>query len=125
MLPLYYIEFLIFSWATGVMILSLIFRYSTQVQSLSWALIFLVQPLGAVFYPVTILPSSIRWISYGLPVTYVFETIRTHIVSGFVDWRAMGIATVLNGIWIILGWIMFQRTYAAAKQSGAFARLEG
>ena len=67
MLPIYYLEFLIFSWATGFMVLSLIFRYSTQVQSLSWALIFLVQPFGAVFYPVTVLPESVRWIAYTLP----------------------------------------------------------
>ena len=51
MLPIYYLELLIFSWATGLMVLSLIFRFSTQVQSLSWALIFLVQPFGAVFIP--------------------------------------------------------------------------
>ncbi len=125
MLPIYYIEFLVFSWAIGVMVLSLIFRYSTQVQSLSWALVFLVQPFGAVFYPVTVLPTSIRWISYTLPVTYVFETIRRQITTGVIDWHALGIASVVNAIWIVAGWIIFQRTYRAAKRSGAFARLEG
>jgi ABC-2 type transport system permease protein len=125
MIPLYYMEFLVFSWSAGLLVLSLIFRYSTQVQSLSWALIFLVQPFGAVFYPVTILPESIRWISYSLPVTFVFETIRKQMVTGIVDWQAMITASVLNGIWFVIGWSIFQYTFKAAKRSGAFARLEG
>ncbi len=125
MLPIYYLELLIFSWATGLMVLSLIFRFSTQVQSLSWALIFLVQPFGAVFYPVTVLPDSIRWIAYGFPVTYVFETIRGQITTGVTDWRALIMATVLNALWMAIGWIIFDRTYAEAKKSGSFARLEG
>ena len=125
MLPIYYGELLLFSWATGFMVLSLIFRYSTQVQSLSWALIFLVQPFGAVFYPVTVLPVEIRWISYGLPVTYVFETIRTQMTSGTIDWPALGVATVVNVVWMAVGWWIFQQTYRASKRNGSFARLEG
>lgn len=124
-LPVYYVEFLLFSWAAGIMLLSLIFRYSTQVQSLSWALIFLVQPFGAVFYPVTVLPEYVRWIAYIFPVTYVFETIRLQLQTSFIDWRALGIATIINGIWLIAAWSMFVSVYATAKRSGAFARLEG
>ncbi len=125
MLLIYYIELLIFSWATGFMVLSLIFRFSTQVQSLSWALIFLVQPFGAVFYPMTVLPESIRWIAYSIPVTYVFETIRGQITMGIIDWRALIMATLLNALWMAIGWIIFDRTYVGAKKSGSFARLEG
>lgn len=125
MIPVYYIEFLVFSWAAGLLVLSLIFRYSTQVQSLSWALIFLVQPFGAVFYPVSVLPESVRWISYSLPVTFTFETIRKQMDTGVVDWYMLGIAGVLNIIWFVAGWYIFQFTFRAAKRSGAFARLEG
>lgn len=121
----YIIELLIFSWATGILTLSLIFRYSTQVQSLSWALVFLLQPLGAVFYPVSVLPVQIRWISYSLPITYVFESIRKQIVTGIIDWPALGIATILNIIWFIIACLVFQYTYAQSKKTGAFAKLEG
>ena len=119
MVPIYYGELLLFSWATGLMVLSLIFRYSTQVQSLSWALIFLVQPFGAVFYPLTVLPESIRWVAYSLPVTYVFETMRGQLTTGTIDWHALGIATIINVVWMVVGWIIFERTYAAAKRNGS------
>ena len=107
------------------MVLSLIFRYSTQVQSLSWAIVFLVQPFGAVFYPVTILPESVRWISYSLPVTYVFETMRAQLTNGYIDWNALAVGGGLSIVWFIAGWTLFQFTYKRAKLSGAFARLEG
>ena len=122
---IYILELLVFSWAVGILSLSLIFRYSTQVQSLSWALVFLIQPFGAVFYPVSVLPVQIRWISYGLPATYIFETIRKQITTGIIDWQALGIATILNGVWFILACLIFQYTFRQAKKSGAFARLEG
>lgn len=125
MTVIYYLELLVFSWAIGVMVLSLIFRYSTQVQSLSWAIVFLVQPFGAVFYPVTILPESVRWISYSLPVTYVFETMRAQLTSGYIDWNALAVGAGLSIVWFIAGWTLFQFTYKRAKLSGAFARLEG
>ncbi len=122
---IYILELLVFSWAIGLIVLSLIFRFSTQVQSLSWALVFLVQPFGAVFYPVTVLPEQIRWIAYGLPATYVFETIRAQVTNGSIDWHALATAALLNLIWFTCGWVIFQLTYKEAKRSGAFARLEG
>ncbi len=125
MIPVYYLELLVYSWAIGVLVLGLIFRYSTQVQSLSWALVFLVQPLGAVFYPVDILPVSIRWIAYGLPPTYVFEAMRKHVISGIVDWQAIGWATGINIIWFVMAWGIFQWIYKTSKRNGSFARLEG
>lgn len=122
---IYTIELLVFSWALGVMILGLIFRFGMQIQSLSWALIFLIQPVGAVFYPVSVLPAGIRWIAYSMPSTYVFETMRRQYAYGVVDWPALGIASLLNVVWFVAGWIIFQLVYQAVKRSGAFARLEG
>ena len=121
----YTAELLVFSWALGVMILSLIFRFGMQVQSLSWALVFLIQPIGAVFYPVSVLPKSIQWISYSMPATYVFETMRGQLTHGTIDWRALAIGGILDLVWFALGWIIFQITYKSVKRSGAFARLEG
>lgn len=122
---IYIIELLIFSWAVGILTLSMIFRYSTQVQSISWALVFLIQPFGAVFYPVSVLPIQIRWISYGLPATYIFESIRKQLLTGTIDWPTLGIATLFNSIWFIIACLVFQYTFHQAKKTGAFAKLEG
>ena len=122
---IYIFELLVFSWAIGIMILSMIFRYSTQIQSMSWALVFLIQPLGAVFYPLSVFPPQVRWISYWLPATYVFESIRTQFVSHSINWHALAIAAILDILWFVAACIIFRLTYRQAKISGAFARLEG
>lgn len=125
MTVVYTVELLVFAWALGLMVLGLIFHFGMQIQSLSWALVFLIQPLGAVFYPVSVLPQSIQWISYSMPATYIFETIRGQLTHGIVDWRSLGIAGMLNVVWFVAGWIIFQIIYKGVKRSGAFVRLEG
>lgn len=125
MLPLYYFELLVFSWAAGFLVLSLIFRYGTEVQALSWALIFLVQPFGAVFYPISILPDGARWVAYLIPTSYVFESMRGQLQSGTIDWLSLLAATISNVLYLIVGYVVFKRSFDSAKRSGAFARMEG
>lgn len=124
-LVLYFIELLVFGWAAGMIVLSLILRMGTDVQSLSWSIVFLVQPFGAVFYPVSILPSQIQWVAFGLPTTYFFETIRGQLKDGSINTQYILIGTVLNVVYFIGSYLILRTTYIASKRSGAFARLEG
>ncbi len=125
MLPIYYLELLIFSWAAGFIVLSLIFRWGTDVQALSWALVFLVQPFGGVFYSVSVFPQSIRWITYLFPTRFVFESMRYQLVTGMVDWQQLLVGALVNVAFLAVSFVIFQRSLASAKRSGAFARMEG
>ncbi|MBI3385666.1 ABC transporter permease [Candidatus Gottesmanbacteria bacterium] len=124
MLVLYAFELLVFGWAVGMAILSLIFRYGQQVQSMSWALVFLVQPFGAVFYPVSVLPAEIQWMPYLFPTGYVFEAIRGQMVRGEVRWDLVLYGTFLNIVWFIFGYTILKWNFRRAQESGAFARME-
>jgi ABC-2 type transport system permease protein len=125
MLPIYFLELFVFGLGMGMFVLSLIFRWGTDVQSLSWSIVFLVQPFGAVFYPVETLPSQIRWIAYGIPTSYIFETIRGQLRDGNINMTNIGIATVLNIVYVCVGYTILKRTYMNSKKTGKFARLEG
>lgn len=125
MLSIYYLELLVFSWAAGFFVLSLILRYGTDVQAMSWALIFLVQPFGGVFYPASVLPQTISWIGYILPTTYVFDAIRAQLASGSVSSNLLIYATLLNLLYLVLGYFVLHRSIDGAKRTGAFARMEG
>lgn len=120
----YFLELIVFSWAVGMLILNLILRYGTDIQSLSWSVIFIVQPFGAVFYPLSILPDGIRTIALGLPPTYVFEAIREQITSGQVNLNLLFWASIVNLAWFGVGYLVLIKGWQAAKKSGAFARLE-
>lgn len=124
-LVIYFIELFVFGIAAGMIVLSLILRWGTDVQSLAWSLVFLVQPFGAVFYPVEVLPLQIRWIAFGVPTTYIFETIRRQLVDGSINTHYLLIGTVLNIIYLILSYLLLRSTFAASKKSGALARMEG
>lgn len=123
-LALYFVEFLIFGWASGMLVLSLILRFGVDVQSLSWSIVFLVQPFGAVFYPASALPPSIRWVAWGFPTTYLFESMRQQVRLGSINWEFIGIGTILNIVYLVSSYLLLRFTHNASKRSGAFARME-
>lgn len=122
---LYFIELFLFGCSAGMIVLSLIFRWGTDVQSLAWSLVFLVQPFGAVFYPVEVLPSQVRWIAYAVPTTYIFETIRQQLRQGSIHIEYIVIGTLLNGVYLILSYLFLRGTFTKAKKSGGLTRMEG
>jgi ABC-2 type transport system permease protein len=125
MLLLYSFELLVFGWAVGMSVLSLIFRYGQQVQSLSWALVFLIQPFGGVFYPTSMLPTQIQWMPFVFPSGYIFEAIRTHMLTGNIQWDLLGMGSIVNIAWFFFGYSVLFYSFAQARKTGAFARMEG
>src|SRR6185369_1074408 len=63
-LPMYGLILLGFAYASGIFITGLIIRYGTNIQSFAWGLIYVFQPISAVFYPVNALPLWNRWMSW-------------------------------------------------------------
>lgn len=124
MLLVYYLQLLVFSWAAGMAVLSLVFRYGTDVQSLTWSIIYLIQPLGGVFYPVAVLPASVQWVAWSLPISYVFEAMRRQLASGFIDWPAMAWAGGLNLIWLVAAYCLLRVSVQYSKKTGMLARME-
>lgn len=115
---------LLFSWSVGLVLLGMVFRYGTRVQALGWAFIFIFQPLGAVFYPVDILPPAIQGITRLLPITYVFEGGRAALLGLDTVWHSMSIAFALNSIYFVAALIIFRRLLHRAQDTGQFARNE-
>lgn len=125
MIIVYSLELLIFGWGIGMAVLSLIFQYGKQLQALSWALVFLVQPFGGVFYPPSTLPEQIRWLPPLFPSSYIFEAMRTQMDSGVIRWDAILWGTAVNVAWLFFGYGVLRWSYNRARNSGAFARMEG
>lgn len=115
----------LFGISAGVFIFGLIVRFGTDIQSLSWSLIFLFQPISAVVYPVEALPIQVRWLAYFSPVTYVMEALRQQVFgTGQLNWQYIGMAYGIGSIYVILSGLFTWWSYTWAKRTGAFARLE-
>src|SRR3546814_13220031 len=57
-LAAFFASLILFGWAIGIAVCVLIMRYGMGVESAAWGTMLLILPVAAVYYPVTILPSS-------------------------------------------------------------------
>ncbi|MEK6953167.1 MAG: hypothetical protein AABX29_09210 [Nanoarchaeota archaeon] len=124
-LSLVLINLLIFGWTTGILILGLIFRFGTRIQSLAWGIIFLFQPFTAALYPVTILPKPIQTFAFFFPPTYVFEVARQSLSNQSINWSYINTAFILNIIYFSISIFVFAHLFKKSKDTGQFARNEG
>ena len=116
------VNLMCFSFATGIILLGIIFKFGTRVQALTWAIIHILQPITAVFYPVHIMPLPLQFFSYMFPTTFVFEAARANLLTHQFQWTLLGIAFIENVIYIALAVFIFERLFISAKMTGQFAR---
>lgn len=124
-LVLFTLNLTFFGFSFGIFVLGLIFRYGNRIQSLSWALIGMMQPLFAVIYPVSILPTQIRIISLMFPPTYIFEAMRGALQNSPDVQLLIMKAILLNIIYFIFAITFFTHMYKKSREIGQFAKLEG
>lgn len=115
---------IIFGWSCGFFILGLILRFGSKVDYLTWSFLAIIQPVMGVFYSVKILPSWIQSISYIFPPTYIFESIRSQLISGFVSPSGLATAFILNIIWLVLGVSFYSIQFEKARVLGNLAKTE-
>lgn len=124
-LPLVLILLMSFGWAMGLVALGLILRFGTRIQSVAWGLIYILQPVVGVFYPVSVLPAFAQAVAYGLPPTYVFIAARQIMGGEAVQWNWV---LVPIGLTIVYGFVAYRFVLYAwnyARNAGTLAQMEG
>lgn len=102
----YILLLLIISWSFGMFVSGLLYLWGSRVEIFAWSIVAIFSPLCAVYYPVSILPETIQFISRLLPPTYIFEGMRYAIQFKSYDWNGLFIATFLTVI-LFLGTLIF------------------
>ena len=105
-------------WWIGFIIVGLIFRIGRRVEAFAWTLGALIAPFSAVYYPVSILPKWAQYISYALPTSYVFESAREVISSGYFDVKKVLVSLFLNILYLILTGIFLKRGFDILLKRG-------
>ena len=114
---------LLFGWAVGIFTAGLIIRWGHAAEALIWGVPFLLQPVSAIFYPLSVLPGWLQVISKCLPSTYVFEGMRTVIRTGTMPTQDIFISLALNGVYFVLAGFFFYWMYQKAHVAGRLGRL--
>jgi len=117
------INLLFFGWALGFIILGFTIRYGPSVEILAWSLPVLVQPLSAVFYPVSILPGPLQKVAWFIPTMHLFEGMRAVVLEGRFDLDHVVWASLLTVGYFALGIGFFYWMLSLARQRGLLSRL--
>ncbi len=105
-------------WAIGLITIAVILRYGQEAEVMAWGLAFLVQPISAVFYPVSILPVWLQPFALAMPASHVFEGMRQVVEGGPFPVSSLFTAFVLNGIYLAMATALFYRNLRVVKMKG-------
>jgi len=112
-------------WTMCFLMLALILRHGLAVEWFAWMASFLLCPLVGAYYPVTILPEWLQYISRLLPPTYIFEGMRSILMEHVVRPDLLLISFALNLVFLPLGLWVFHRAFEKTRQeSGLLQTLE-
>jgi len=112
-----------FGWTLGLVALAIIIRFGGRWMIVAYSLPFLVMPLGAVFWPVAVLPPAVQAVARALPLSHVFEGMRTVLATGSLPLRDLAIASIENLLYLAAASMLVARTFAGALDRGALPKL--
>ena len=114
----------LFGLAIGVIIIGLIIRYTTRIQTLAWSFAGLLMPFSCVFYPLSSLPIYLHPLAWALPTTHTFEGMRQVIAGGGFSMLHFGWGITLDAVYFMVAFPLFQKMFASARSRGLLVRLE-
>ncbi|HZZ98540.1 MAG TPA: ABC transporter permease [Candidatus Saccharimonadia bacterium] len=110
-------------WFMGFLGASIIIYWGQKVQTIAWTTGFLFAPFSAVYYPLSVLPGWIQRIGLALPMTYVFEGMRSILTTGTMPIDMLFKSFALNILYLILAMLLFSFMFEKSRAKG-FSRLE-
>jgi ABC-2 type transport system permease protein len=124
-LPLltFFFNLLVMGWAIGLLVISLVLRYGLGSESLAWVAIFAVAPISGVYYPIAVLPDWLQPLAWLVPSSHVFEGMRAVLIDGAFRFDLFFIASALNLLYLLLGLMVFLRTFAYARRNGLLVNM--
>jgi len=119
-LPLvaFFVNLIALGWALGLVVSGLVLRFGQGAEGLAWALVFLIQPISGVYYPVSVLPSWLQAVAAALPSSYIFEGMRALLRDGVVRLDLLAAASALNVVYVGLGLAVFLGVVRLARTRG-------
>ena len=85
---------------------------------MAWSSLFLLAPLGCVYYPLSILPDWLQIIAKCLPLVYIFEEARSILLNNIVNYSNIVFALILNLIYFTSAVVIFHLAFLGARKKG-------
>ena len=118
-----FLSIYIFGITFGLFVSCGLLRYGPAFENIAWSSLFLLAPLGCIYYPIEILPEIFQNIARGLPLVYIFEEARSILVTNVVNYENIKNAFMLNSLYLFLGIFLFYYSFAQARKKGSLINI--
>lgn len=115
----FFANLIITSWSIGLIACGLVLKKGLGAESLAWSMTFVLLPLTCVYYPVSVLPEWLQWISLSLPPTHVFEGLRALMLENRFEVAPMATALALNLAYFTAASLVFAWLLRSARWTGS------
>ena len=119
----FFVNVLIFGWGIGVVAIGLVVRFGPSADILAFFIPFLLLPFSAVYYPVSVFPPLLQKLTFILPTRHMFEGMRTAITQGVIPYDSLLWGSVLNLVYVLLGFLFLHWMLRLARIKGYLSRL--
>jgi ABC-2 type transport system permease protein len=106
------------SWWIGLLLITLVLRYGPSGEHFGWMASFVILPVIAVFYPVSVLPQALQHVAWALPPTYVFEGLRELVATGSLTHTVLLKGVLLACGYVAISIMLFMQQLNAARRRG-------
>ncbi len=123
--PLFFLflSLYIFGITLGLFVSSGLIRFGPSFENIAWSSLFLLAPLGCIYYPIEILPEFFQVLAKGLPLVYIFDETRNILVNNFVDYENIFYAFYLNALYLLVGIFLFYFSFSKARKKGSLINM--
>lgn len=114
----FFVNLMMTGWALGLLVTSMLLRVGLGAEGVVWMAMFLLAPISAIYYPVSVLPDWLQAVAWALPPAYVFEGMRAVLFDGLFHFDLFAGALALNLVYLVFGAGVFMASFRAARHRG-------
>tara|TARA_Y100000996_G_scaffold184166_1_gene144012 strand:+ start:33 stop:686 length:654 start_codon:yes stop_codon:yes gene_type:complete len=122
-LLLLFLSLYIFGTTLGILVTSGLLRFGPAFENTAWSSLFLLAPLGCVYYPLSILPEWLQYVSKFLPLVYIFEEARSILINNVINFENIFKALLLNLLYFVFAVIVFYFSFYGARKKGTLVNM--
>ena len=122
-LLLLFLSLYIFGITLGLFVSAGLIRFGPSFENIAWSSLFLLAPLGCIYYPIEILPNFFQIIAKGLPLVYIFDETRNILLNDFINYENLKTAFMLNVVYLTFGIFLFYFSFLRACIKGTLINM--
>ncbi len=113
----------IFGITLGVLVSSGLIRFGPAFENIAWATLFLLAPLGCIYYPIDILPNWLQLIAKSLPLVYIFEEVRNILINQTFIIINIFKASLITLLYFATSIVIFYIAFEQSRKKGSLMNI--